>query len=87
MHLEGLASTIDSMLSQPGTRKAIKGLFGLAALEHDYDFVSTIEVSVQPGSDDARLLIWFTRWRSDPGKPRTGILRLEATSSTNSASG
>jgi len=37
---------IDSMLSQPGTRKAIKALFGLAALEHDYDFVTTIEVSV-----------------------------------------
>lgn len=57
-HLEGLAAMIDSMLSQPGTRNAIKGLFGLAGLEHDYDFVSTIEVSVQRGVHDSRLLIW-----------------------------
>ncbi|KAF9643255.1 peptidase S28 [Thelephora ganbajun] len=43
-HLENLAVTIDSMLSQPGTRKAVKTLFGLSALEHDYDFVTTIEM-------------------------------------------
>ena len=48
-HLENLTVTIDSMLSQHGTRKAVKVLFGLSALEHDYDFVSTIEVSVQLG--------------------------------------
>ena len=46
-HLENLAVMIDSMLSHPGTRKAVKALFGLSGLEHDYDFVSTIEVSVQ----------------------------------------
>lgn len=35
------------MLSQPGTRSAVKSLFGLSGLGHDYDFVSTIEVSLQ----------------------------------------
>ena len=46
-HLENLAVVIDSMLSKPGTRQAIKALFGLSALEHDYDFVTTIEVSIR----------------------------------------
>ena len=41
--------TIDSMLSPPGTRGAVKVLFDSSAFEHDYDLVSTIDVSVQPG--------------------------------------
>jgi len=45
-HLENLAVMIDPMLSQSGTRRAVKALFSLSALEHDYDFVTTIEVSV-----------------------------------------
>lgn len=49
-HLERLALVIDSMLSQPGTRNAVKSLFGLSALAHDYDFISTIEVSFQLGA-------------------------------------
>ena len=44
--LEKLAVAIDSMLSQSGTRQAIKSLFGLSALEHDYDFIATIEVGI-----------------------------------------
>lgn len=46
-HLENFAVVIDSMLSQPGTRRAIKAMFGLSALKHDYDFVTTIEVGAQ----------------------------------------
>ncbi|KAI0755028.1 peptidase S28 [Daedaleopsis nitida] len=34
---------IDSMLGNPLTRKSIKALFGVAALEHDEDFASLIE--------------------------------------------
>ena len=45
-HLESLAVMIDFMLSQPGTRSTVKKLFGLSALEHDYDFITTIEVSI-----------------------------------------
>ena len=37
---------IDSLLSNPLTRTPIKSLFGVAALEHDEDFVSLIEVSL-----------------------------------------
>lgn len=46
-HLENFAVMIDSMLSQPGTKRAIKALFGLSALEYDYDFITTIEVGAQ----------------------------------------
>ena len=53
-HLERLALTIDAMLLQPGTRNAVKSLFGLSALGHDYDFVSTIEVNVQLGRGEKR---------------------------------
>lgn len=50
-HLENLSVTIDEMLSQNGTRKAVKSLFGLSDLSHDYDFVTTIEVSVQSSTE------------------------------------
>lgn len=56
-HLENLAVTIDFMLSQPSTRRAVKALFGLSALEHDYDFVTTIEVSINKGGYKSQPLI------------------------------
>lgn len=62
-HLENLSVMIDSMLSQPGTRMAIKSLFGLSELQHDYDFVSTIEVSVRPGC----------RWESPAHRSLDGV--------------
>lgn len=73
--------TIDSMLSQPGTRRAVKALFGLSALEHDYDFVTTIEVSIWQGYGWVSAADAVARWCLNPGKPRTGILKLEAKSS------
>ncbi|TFK89724.1 peptidase S28 [Polyporus arcularius HHB13444] len=42
-NLQVSVELIDSLLSNPLTRTAIKSLFGVAALEHDEDFVSLIE--------------------------------------------
>ena len=76
-HLEDLAVTIDSMLSQPGTRRAVKALFGLSALEHDYDFVTTIEVSIWHGSiwesaADAGRQMVFESWQAKNWDPKVG---------------
>lgn len=76
---------IDSMLSQPGTRSAVKSLFGLSALSHNYDFVSTIEVSTQLGCIREPRVYLVVRRCLELGKIRTGILRLEALTSTISA--
>jgi hypothetical protein len=84
-HLEHLALTIDAMLSQPDTRNAVRSLFGLSALEHDYDFVSTIEVSVQPRCRRESTVYLAARPCLDLGKIRTGILQSEAMCSTTSA--
>lgn len=44
--LETAISAIDAiLLDMPHLRKPLKGLFGLAELEHDEDFASLIEVS------------------------------------------
>lgn len=51
-HLEKSIRTIDRILAVPqgGIKRRLKGLFGVADLEHDEDFVSLIEVSL-PLSD------------------------------------
>jgi hypothetical protein len=48
-HLENAVQTIDSILMQEGKvvnvlKKHLKGLFGVADLEHDEDFVALIQV-------------------------------------------
>ncbi len=43
-HLVTSISVIDGLLAVPRLREALKGLFGLAELEHDDDFASVLEV-------------------------------------------
>lgn len=43
-HLENSISSIDAVLAIPGMRTILKGLFGLADLQHDEDFASVLEV-------------------------------------------
>lgn len=43
-YLENSISTIDSILAIRPLRRPLKGLFGLAGLKHDEDFVSLLQV-------------------------------------------
>ena len=43
--LQNAIETIDTLLNIPFLRRFLKGLFGLADLEHDDDFVSLLTVS------------------------------------------
>ena len=43
-HLVNSIKTIDHILEKGHFKKTLKGLFGLADLEHDEDFVSVLEV-------------------------------------------
>jgi hypothetical protein len=45
-HLENSISSIDAILAIPRMSIMLKGLFGLANLQHDEDFVSVLEVSL-----------------------------------------
>jgi hypothetical protein len=53
-HLENVVQTIDSILMREGKvadvlKKHLKGLFGVADLEHDEDFVALIQArTIQP---------------------------------------
>ncbi|KAH7909806.1 serine carboxypeptidase S28-domain-containing protein, partial [Hygrophoropsis aurantiaca] len=42
-HLENAIATIDTLLTVPHLRSAVKSLFGLGGLEHDEDFASLLE--------------------------------------------
>lgn len=46
--LQTSVEAIDNVLSIPGLKRVLKGLFGLAGLEHDDDFVSLLEVNWAP---------------------------------------
>lgn len=45
-HLENSIKTIDAILDDGRFTRVLKGLFGLADLEHDEDFVSLLEVGI-----------------------------------------
>ena len=46
-HIVKSIATIDSILQQGRFKRQLKGLFGLADLEHDEDFVAVLEVCTQ----------------------------------------
>ncbi|PSR83862.1 hypothetical protein PHLCEN_2v5571 [Hermanssonia centrifuga] len=63
-HLEKSIKTIDSLLAVPRLKRQLKGLFGLADLEHDEDFASLIESPL--GS-----------WQAKNWNPEVGSTRWE----------
>ena len=64
-HLENTVRTIDSILLRgddaisKALKKHLKGLFGVAELEHDEDFVSLVQVSILT-PEDFKLLTQYS---------------------------
>lgn len=54
--LEHTALAIDALLGLPFAKRFIKSLFGLEDLAHDDDFVSVLEVRLQPVVNRPRVL-------------------------------
>lgn len=86
LHIQHSIEFIDGILESdmPILKSRLKALFGLDGLEHDEDFASLLEVR----SRFTR--IWYAlisrrecRVRWGRGKPKIGILKLEARASTN----
>ena len=88
-NLQASIQIIDGLLRAPITRTAIKSLFGVAALEHDEDFVSLIEVvrmqcddfscidimtAISPPSDFGKGVIGTRLWAARAGM--FSVLRL-----------
>lgn len=91
-HLENTISSIDSILAIPRMSTVLKGLFGLASLQHNEDFVSVLEVSslvflyrscTLTAYVNCALLGNRVHWVL--GKLKIGILRLAARNLRNSA--
>ena len=92
-HLENTVRTIDSILLRgddavsKALKRHLKGLFGVADLEHDEDFVSLVEVSLefQPQYTMFRFFCRVCSLHSARGKQRTGTQQLAVTNSKSSA--
>ncbi len=85
-HLEKSIKTIDSLLAIPQLKRQLKGLFGLADLEHDEDFASLIEVNRLKLAFMMKCVLntvplFSPHW--GPGKLRIGTPRLEALDGKN----
>ena len=85
-NLQASIQIIDGLLRAPITRTAIKSLFGVAALEHDEDFASLIEVlRMQCGDFSCIDLLTFISLLSDFGKDVTGTRLWAARAGMSSA--
>ena len=88
-HLVKSIDTIDKILEygKPWVKKQLKGLFGLAGLEADDDFVSVLEVRAGTirMSECSSLALSLSRHPLAPGNPNAGIRSSGATLSTSFA--
>ena len=89
-HLENTVRTIDSILLRgddavsKALKRHLKGLFGVADLEHDEDFVSLVEVSLESQSAECAMLIFLSRtqsplstWQAKNWDPAVGSTKFE----------